>query len=214
MALRARKSGGKIASVTQEPHRSLSGMITIGSTVRVDFRRSQKARHQSEAYEAIDRAEGVVVKVRHDFGRRSYADVELNPGEGITERHWRLELRYLVLLEEVADGAGKLAPRTAGATGARDANRLTWVAFASNSVYCLDRGSTMEAPAQTIEDHIRRMTPVAAPPEQQAQVVALFKALEEMVNPPRKRAPRCQLLGPKGESIPFPQACSTCSSAS
>lgn len=62
----------------------------------------------------------------------------------------------------------------------------------------------MEAPAQTIEDHIRRMTPVAAPPEQQAQVVALFKALEEMVNPPRKRAPRCQLLGPKGESIPLP----------
>jgi len=63
----------------------------------------------------------------------------------------------------------------------------------------------MEAAAHTMEDLIRRMTPVAAPPEQQAQVAALSKALEGMVHPPRRRAPKCQLVGPKGESIPLPE---------
>lgn len=56
----------------------------------------------------------------------------------------------------------------------------------------------------TMEDQIRRMTPVAAPPEQQAQVAALSKALESMVHPPRRGAPKCQLVGPKGESIALP----------
>ena len=62
----------------------------------------------------------------------------------------------------------------------------------------------MEAVAQAMEDLIRRMTPVAAPPEQQAQVVALSKALEGMVHPPKRRAPKCQLVGPKGEVIALP----------
>ena len=60
------------------------------------------------------------------------------------------------------------------------------------------------ATAHTMEDRIRRMTPVAAPPEQQAQVAALSKALEGMVHPPKRRAPKCQLVGPKGESIALP----------
>jgi excisionase family DNA binding protein len=64
----------------------------------------------------------------------------------------------------------------------------------------------MEAVAHTMEDMIRRMTPVAAPPEQQAQVVALSKALEVIAHQPRKHAPRCQLVGPKGESIPLPES--------
>ena len=64
----------------------------------------------------------------------------------------------------------------------------------------------MEATAHTMEDLIRRMTPVAAPPEQQAQVAALSKALEGMAHPPRKRAPKCQLVGPKGETIPLPES--------
>jgi len=64
----------------------------------------------------------------------------------------------------------------------------------------------MEATAHTMEDLIRRMTPVAAPPEQQAQVAALSKALEGMAPPPRKRAPKCQLVGPKGETIPLPES--------
>lgn len=65
----------------------------------------------------------------------------------------------------------------------------------------------MEAAAgHTMEDLIRRMTPVAAPPEQQAQVNALSKALEGMARAPRRRAPKCQLVGPKGQTIPIPEA--------
>lgn len=63
----------------------------------------------------------------------------------------------------------------------------------------------MEAAVPTM-DLIRRMTPVAVPPEQQAQVAALFKALEVIAQQRRKRAPRCQLVGPKGESIPLPES--------
>lgn len=64
----------------------------------------------------------------------------------------------------------------------------------------------MEAAAHTMEDLIRRMTPVAAPPDQQAQVVALSRALEVIAHQRRKRAPKCQLVGPKGESIPLPES--------
>jgi excisionase family DNA binding protein len=64
----------------------------------------------------------------------------------------------------------------------------------------------MEAVVHTMEDLIRRMTPVAAPPEQQAQVAALSKALEEMADQPRMQAPKCQLVGPKGENIPLPES--------
>jgi excisionase family DNA binding protein len=64
----------------------------------------------------------------------------------------------------------------------------------------------VEAAAHTMEDLIRRMTPVAAPPEQQAQVAALSKALEDMAHQPRRRAPKCQLVGPKGENIPLPES--------
>ncbi len=62
------------------------------------------------------------------------------------------------------------------------------------------------AAGHTMEDLIRRMTPVAAPPEQQAQVAALSRALEGMVHPPKRRAPKCQLVGPKGESIALPES--------
>ncbi len=62
------------------------------------------------------------------------------------------------------------------------------------------------AAALTMEDQIRRMTPVAAPPEQQAQVVALARALEGMAHPPKRRAPKCQLVGPKGDSIALPES--------
>ena len=62
----------------------------------------------------------------------------------------------------------------------------------------------METAAQTLEGQIRRMTPVAAPPEQRPQVAALFKALEGMVQAPKRRAPKCQLVGPSGESIALP----------
>jgi len=64
----------------------------------------------------------------------------------------------------------------------------------------------MDAAAHTMEDLIRRMTPVAAPPEQQAQVAALSRALEGMAHPPKRRAPKCQLVGPKGETIALPES--------
>lgn len=56
------------------------------------------------------------------------------------------------------------------------------------------------------EDEIRRMTPVAAPPEQRAQVVALSRAIEGMVQAPKRHAPKCQLVGPKGEAIAIPES--------
>jgi excisionase family DNA binding protein len=64
----------------------------------------------------------------------------------------------------------------------------------------------MEAAPNTMEARIRRMTPVAAPPEQQAQVEALSRALEGMTHTPRRRAPKCQLVGPKGETIALPES--------
>jgi excisionase family DNA binding protein len=60
--------------------------------------------------------------------------------------------------------------------------------------------------APNLKDMIRRMTPVAAPPEQQAQVLALSRALEGMAHPSRRRAPKCQLVGPNGESIALPES--------
>ena len=64
----------------------------------------------------------------------------------------------------------------------------------------------MTATSHSMEDLIRRMTPVAAPPEQQAQVAALSRALEGMVHSPKRRAPKCQLLGPKAETIAIPES--------
>jgi excisionase family DNA binding protein len=50
------------------------------------------------------------------------------------------------------------------------------------------------------------MTPVAAPAEQQAQVAALFRAIEGLLHPPKRRAPKCKLVGPDGESIAIPES--------
>lgn len=62
------------------------------------------------------------------------------------------------------------------------------------------------SPAHSLEDRIRRMTPVTAPPDQQAQVLELSRALEGMVHPPKRRAPKCKLVGPGGESISIPES--------
>jgi excisionase family DNA binding protein len=61
------------------------------------------------------------------------------------------------------------------------------------------------ASARSFEEQIRRMSPVSAPPEQQAEVAALFRLLDRAVHA-RRRAPRCKLIGPTGESIPIPEA--------
>lgn len=62
------------------------------------------------------------------------------------------------------------------------------------------------APSHTMEERIRRMTPVAAPLDQQAQILALSKALEGMVHRPERPAPECQLVGPNGQAIAVPES--------
>jgi excisionase family DNA binding protein len=60
--------------------------------------------------------------------------------------------------------------------------------------------------SEHFEDRIRRMTPVSAPPEQRADVQALFQLLDGIAHPSRRRAPKCQLVGPRGEAIPIPES--------
>lgn len=64
----------------------------------------------------------------------------------------------------------------------------------------------MNSATHTIEDQIRRMTPISAPLDQQSQVAALSKALDAMAEAPKRRAPKCQLVGPNGESIALPES--------
>lgn len=61
----------------------------------------------------------------------------------------------------------------------------------------------MASPARSLEDRIRRMTPVAAPADQQAQVAELARALEDML---RGRGPRCRLVGPDGKATEVPES--------
>jgi excisionase family DNA binding protein len=60
----------------------------------------------------------------------------------------------------------------------------------------------MATVTDSIEDRIRRMTPVAAPPDQRPGVAALSRALGSIA----RRGPKCRLVGPKGEAIPLPEA--------
>jgi excisionase family DNA binding protein len=61
------------------------------------------------------------------------------------------------------------------------------------------------ASQQGIEERIRRMTPVTAPPEQHDAVAALSNLLEQ-VGQARRRVAKCRLVGPGGESIPVPES--------
>jgi excisionase family DNA binding protein len=64
-----------------------------------------------------------------------------------------------------------------------------------------------QASAASLEEQIRRMTPVAAPPEQRAGVAAMFKLLDKAAHSPRRaRAAACKLEGPSGESIAIPES--------
>ncbi len=57
--------------------------------------------------------------------------------------------------------------------------------------------------APSVEDQIRRMTPVAAPPEQRAGVAALFRLLGAVA---QGRQGACKLVGPSGEEISIPDS--------
>ena len=56
-----------------------------------------------------------------------------------------------------------------------------------------------EASPRSIEEKLRRMTPVAAPPDQLAEVVALAERL-------RRQRGACKLVGPSGETISIPES--------
>src|SRR5688500_5430815 len=75
---------------------------------------------------------------------------------------------------------------------------VTVVAFKSN-VSTLKLEVAMAA-EQTIEERIRRMTPVTAPPDQHEAVAALSCLLDKVALA-RRRA--CRLVGPDEESIPI-----------
>lgn len=66
------------------------------------------------------------------------------------------------------------------------------------------------ASPQPLKDQIRRMTPVSAPTEQQAAIQKLSAALdaisEGIVKARKRRAPRCELIGPDGEAVPVPES--------
>jgi len=62
----------------------------------------------------------------------------------------------------------------------------------------------VQAVAHSLEDNIRRMTPVTAPPEQRAQILALLNAMIAMAH--TKRRPRCKLVGPDGAAISIPES--------
>lgn len=64
---------------------------------------------------------------------------------------------------------------------------------------------TTESAQRSIEERIRRMTPVAAPPSQRAEVAALFALLDRVGNG-RKKRKACKLVGPAGESISIPES--------
>jgi excisionase family DNA binding protein len=59
--------------------------------------------------------------------------------------------------------------------------------------------------AHTMEEQIRRMSPVAAPPEQKKQVAALFRALSDLARAAEPKA-NCELVGPNGERIAVPES--------
>lgn len=62
----------------------------------------------------------------------------------------------------------------------------------------------IKAPERSLEEQIRRMTPVAAPREQRAQVKALFRLLDRAGHGHEPQG--CQLVGPSGETIPIPKS--------
>jgi excisionase family DNA binding protein len=57
-----------------------------------------------------------------------------------------------------------------------------------------------------LKDHIRRMTPVAAPLDQRPQALALVRALETVASARKRKSAKCHLVGPDGNPIAIPDA--------
>jgi excisionase family DNA binding protein len=64
----------------------------------------------------------------------------------------------------------------------------------------------MPKTTESIEDRVRRMTPVSVPSEQHDSVVALFRLLDRLARARDRGVPQCQIVGPEGESTPVPEA--------
>ena len=58
---------------------------------------------------------------------------------------------------------------------------------------------------RSLEEQIRRMTPVSAPSDQLAEVEAIFRLLDRVADVRRQRG-ACKLVGPSGEAIPIPDS--------
>jgi len=56
----------------------------------------------------------------------------------------------------------------------------------------------------SLEDQIRRMTPVSAPQDQQSKVSELSRLLHAAHR--KRKKPKCKLVGPGGESIEIPES--------
>ena len=61
-------------------------------------------------------------------------------------------------------------------------------------------------PAGKIEADAGRVTPVSAPADQRADVVALAEALRQLAQRRANRAPACRLVGTDGTEMPLPDS--------
>jgi len=59
---------------------------------------------------------------------------------------------------------------------------------------------------ETLDEQIRRMTPVSIPLEQREEVRALFRLLDHASHPRQRGTSRCTLVGPEGESTSVPDS--------
>lgn len=60
----------------------------------------------------------------------------------------------------------------------------------------------MNTGASTLEEQVRRMSPVAAPPEQREEVSAVFKLLDQVSH----QRGQCRIVGPDGQEILIPES--------
>lgn len=61
-----------------------------------------------------------------------------------------------------------------------------------------------ESAERSLGEQIRRMTPVAAPPDQRADAAAIFRLLDSVTHVRQRGA--CKLVGPSGETISIPES--------
>ncbi len=64
----------------------------------------------------------------------------------------------------------------------------------------------MAAATRHIEEVIRRMTPVSAPPDQRADVAALSRLLGRLAHTRKRRESACRLIGPHEETLAIPES--------